>query len=336
MRLLYRAYLCFCSVLLTHMCAAPAAQAVGVPSLNVESLVANSDFVFVGRVISTRELGSRTMAIRGITMVAHIVEADSQIDKTLKGSERRGARFTYVVPSESVGYRGVPVGKLRVLFLKGNVAEWTLTDPYYPSLPAGEGAEATGNVFDAVVNAVTRVLLVPGADEAQKLEAVAVLRRIHTDQATHGLESASNDGSAAVQATAIGALLARHEISKLSTAVSLLENRSLALPLRQSLDSGIYEGVRSDKAIPLLAGLLNAPDPQTREAAAMGIRNCECQAAVGSLSAALENPDRHIRYLAVVGLAEITGQTEWRPLEDEFDRQENKYLEYWKSWSRRQ
>jgi hypothetical protein len=46
----------------------------------------------------------------------------------------------------------------------------------------------------------------------------------------------------------------------------------------------------------------------------------------------LGDSDTKVRYFSVVGLAEITGQLEWRPNPDDFAASSTKYLNHWIAW----
>jgi hypothetical protein len=52
------------------------------------------------------------------------------------------------------------------------------------------------------------------------------------------------------------------------------------------------------------------------------------------LVASLRDSDFETRYYAVVGLAEITRQKDWRPLMDQFKANQGRYLTYWTNWAR--
>jgi len=69
-----------------------------------------------------------------------------------------------------------------------------------------------------------------------------------------------------------------------------------------------------------------------RRAAAAALRHTQADGAIGPLSMALEDSDREVRYQAVLGLATITGQNEWSPTLDQFEREEQHYLSYWREW----
>lgn len=55
---------------------------------------------------------------------------------------------------------------------------------------------------------------------------------------------------------------------------------------------------------------------------------------VEGLVIALYDESRKVRYQAVIGLAEFTGQDQWGPSVHRFRSDEDAYLDYWKGWAR--
>jgi hypothetical protein len=55
--------------------------------------------------------------------------------------------------------------------------------------------------------------------------------------------------------------------------------------------------------------------------------------ALAPLSQLLEDSDLLTRYYAVAGLGEITGQNDWTPAFDEFQKNQKRYLSYWQTWA---
>jgi hypothetical protein len=137
-----------------------------------------------------------------------------------------------------------------------------------------------------------------------------------------------------VRLRAIAALLARDEISHLVSVQELLL-QPVAEPVRGAVDrlaSGIWHGVRSPEAIPALERLLRAPDFKVRRGAAQALRNTGSSRAIAGLAEALNDSERDIRYIAVIGLGEITRQNEWSPSIDNFYQHEAYFLSYWRNW----
>ena len=92
--------------------------------------------------------------------------------------------------------------------------------------------------------------------------------------------------------------------------------------------------MKTEAAIPILVKLLSAADVEARRAAASSLRHTQSQAALGPLATALQDGDFEVRYLAVIGLAEITGQGEWRPLREDFKDNQERYIGHWQQWAK--
>jgi HEAT repeat protein len=84
--------------------------------------------------------------------------------------------------------------------------------------------------------------------------------------------------------------------------------------------------------VPTLATLLKQGDVRVRRAAALALVNTASPSALAPLAQALDDRDHEVRYLAVIGLAEITGQNDWRPSADTFREREADYLSHWEQW----
>jgi HEAT repeat protein len=74
-------------------------------------------------------------------------------------------------------------------------------------------------------------------------------------------------------------------------------------------------------------------DDSTREAAAEALRRMGSKLAIRPLVQALGDQDKNVRYHAVVGLAEITGDKEHHPNLIDYKTAEPRYLEYWIEWA---
>jgi HEAT repeat protein len=133
-----------------------------------------------------------------------------------------------------------------------------------------------------------------------------------------------------------GALLARNDILALPEVESALLHPAPTAPpyLLHNLNYAISEGVKDQAAIPALARLLRASQPETRRAAASALMHTGTAACIPALLSGLSDPDMHVRYYGAVGLAEITGQLEWRPNMDDFMSHEQRYLSHWREWAR--
>jgi hypothetical protein len=80
--------------------------------------------------------------------------------------------------------------------------------------------------------------------------------------------------------------------------------------------------------------LLAAPDDvRLHQAAMQALRAMRSKSSVPYLIEALDDKDRLVRYLSVMGLAETLGRGEgWAPSVDVFGQDEQAYLTRWKNW----
>jgi HEAT repeat protein len=75
---------------------------------------------------------------------------------------------------------------------------------------------------------------------------------------------------------------------------------------------------------------LKSPNVETRRAAITAIVRLGTLETIQPLRSALGDPDQEVRFNSVLGLARVTGQTDWVPNRDVFMADEGKYLSHWK------
>lgn len=103
--------------------------------------------------------------------------------------------------------------------------------------------------------------------------------------------------------------------------------------LLHSLSYAILIGVKDERVVPSQAKLLGTSNIEVRRPAASALMHTSSTSSIDPLLNALNDPDFEVRYYSVVGLAEITGQTAWRPNIDDFKSDQGKYLNDWRDWS---
>jgi HEAT repeat protein len=89
-------------------------------------------------------------------------------------------------------------------------------------------------------------------------------------------------------------------------------------------------------AAPILSRLMKAPDPQVRRGAAQCLRQMKTDDSVEALVGGLNDPDWEVRWVSVMGLAEIVGTKDgerWHPYYETFKAEEKKYLDHWNAWA---
>jgi hypothetical protein len=315
-------------------------SAAGIPTLNIPELISGSDLIIVGRVDSVRQVSSTTMELYGRELPARVMVCEIEVSRPLKG-RLPGAvakiRFELpVTPAGGIGYRGIPSGSYRLVFLRASGAYYNFSNPYYPSFPAVPGVEENATtILDQVVAQLAAVIQTADSPEADKLEALFYAQGLNNIALKTALRSGLQSENKSIQLSVATVLLERNDVSALPVAENALVHPKADLPpyLLQNLSSGIARGIRDERAIPGLGRiLLGAPDAYARRGAASALRATGSPLATVSLGQGLKDTDFEVRYLAVIGLAEITGQNEWRPLEEDFREHEQRYLTHWTEW----
>jgi hypothetical protein len=300
-----------------------------------------AEVIVVGGVVSVRETSTSEVTLAAHTLPAKVLEAKVQVDRTLKGANvpvQAVVRFALPIsPAGSVGYVGIAYPDYRIFLLKRANNHFELANPYTPSLPAMPQASASpsSDVLAAVVNELASVIESPHTPEIVKLEAGFRLGSTSSTVATGVLVRQLATSNPTLRAGVADALLQHNYVPALAVAQELLLNPPATVPeyLLVNLSSAIGRYVRDERAIPNLRVLLGASDVHVRRAAAFALRNTGSQLAIPALATALGDDDSKVRYYAVIGLAEITGQPEWRPLEEDFHADQARYLSHWLQWA---
>ncbi len=169
-----------------------------------------------------------------------------------------------------------------------------------------------------------------------KVTAVYFLSTSRSEASLKELHSALDNPDQELRVRAAGALLQRNDISALPLAVDALLHGfpGASEEAIHNLLYAIAGGLSNEKSVPMVVELLKSPDPQIRRATASALRRTGSEKAISALSSLLGDSDLETRYYAVVGLAEITGQTDWRPNMDDFASDQQRYLNHWRDWAR--
>ena len=324
------------------------AHAGAVSVIDVQDLVSRADEIVVGYVTDLHEVRQTTITDNGRSVAATEMQAHVSVERVIKGhaSEQINVNFL-ITRREFIGYRGIPRASRRVLFLKQNGSSMEPVSPYYPSLPASDPKDEPKNLSttDEVVTTVAAVLYPPYGEVTIREEALWLLGFMCSAICEDPFRTAaSQDPDPKMRLNAVAYLLRRGDLSFFPIAARVLQNPAssgITVPSRldeveQNLSSAIAAGVRNDpKAIPLLTDLLSSSDVRVRRAAVHALGNSGSGNAARSLLTGLRDADDLVRYQAAVGLAQITGQSNWRPLREEFQEDEAKYIQHWEEWASR-
>jgi hypothetical protein len=301
-----------------------------VQPLNLTRLVNQSDVIVVGKVLEVSN--ERPSQVE----IFHPYEVTLRVDRVVKGSLPPSVITVEFFRSPGAIAKGKSIASslYAMFFLKEESAKpYALADSTLEALVAVEGAPAvSGDALTQVVDVLAHVLRSSDSSAADQLQAVDALASVDSQLANEALHLAVGSANEDLKLHAEVALLRHNDVSVLKlvegTLMNPTNNASAAATVGR-LSFAIQLGVRDPSGIPILTHLLGAPDPQVRRAAAHALRETRALASVGPLSTALNDTDQMVRYDAVLGLSEITGDRSHAPSVDAFKRDEAKYLKYW-------
>lgn len=313
------------------------ASSVPIPVMDIADLAERADLVAIGQVILVTQKDTRTVELNGTATRVRVMAGEMRVDHTLKGAiNATQLSFEFELQDTSGGYSGIAPASYRMLFLKKTNSGYSFVSNYYPSVVAIPGIPpGDGGTLDNISLQLESVVKDAHSDISRRQEALYALRTLQIPRATAALERALQEKSIDLQLVAAAALLERNDTAGMQIAEAALTKRPPAIPgyLLHNLTYAISEGVRNDRAVPALARLLQLPDIETRRAAASALWHTHSDAAASALAAALNDQDFEVRFYSVIGLAEITGQSEWHPNMEVFHGDETRYLEHWRNWA---
>ena len=309
------------------------AEAELVPSLDLNTLVSESDLIVVGQVTAVSERERTSIDAGGGYIEVTRMAASLSPNRVLKGQTNDATIYFEFVKRDLSPFKLVEARQFGIFFLKNRSGVFTVTNPYYSFLVAGRSQPIdAGNVLENVVSEFANVIRLNMPRRA-RIEAIEALRHVSSKTATEVLREAAGNPDLSVRMRAHTALLWRNDISAMSEAVDLLLKPPPGAEefLLTNLATSV-EAVSDPDAIVLLKRLRTARQANIRRATAGALRSTRAEAAIQPLILCLSDSDRDVRYHAVIGLAEITGQLNWGPSTDMFQRDEQTYLEHWKLW----
>jgi hypothetical protein len=320
-----------------YMLMVSSAFAVGVSALDLDALTHDSDLIVVGKVISVREVDTTRVTVFSQDYRARVLVGLIHVDQILKGAAPSATvSFKFYLPETFVGWQSVTPNAYAAFFFKSGLSgEMEFTNPYYPSVPAHSDSRTSGaTAIDRVLETAQAVVYAPNETLNQKMTALQIISYSKSPTSTGSLKSALSHPEEYIRLEAATALVERNDSSGLNLLVDAILQEPSTIPdgMRQSLAANIGTWLTDPKAAPELVNLLKSPSAEIRRAAAEGLWRTHSQQAVMPLLTMLGDSDTKVRYFSVVGLAEITGQLEWRPNPDDFAASSTKYLNHWIEW----
>jgi hypothetical protein len=308
-----------------------------VHSLDLPALIDSSDLIVTGRVTYVSEEGSASVNISGASIPGRRVQAILAADEVLKGTiATQNLPLEFVVPAARSGVQAIPRGQYGIFFLLRGApgSAYTVADPVYPFLPAVSGGRiTTGPFIDRVTAKLGEVLGDQRSTEGDISTALGTLARIPgktvNDTLRVALETSTGDSRLLIASK----LVVRNDIAGLEVVENALLDPAERSNYLFSTLAASLAGLKDPRSIPALKRLIETNDPRIIKSAAIALRQSGTAAALDPLSALLDNEDEQVKYYAVVGLGEITEQSEHTPAFNEFHEHEAKYLSYWREWA---
>jgi len=304
--------------------------------LKLDELVAASDVIAVVDVGEVQQVGTVVTTIESKDVKVSLYEADLHLGRAIKGQCPDEFSVGFYVPMEFMGYLGLETGP-QLIFLKSIEGRLGFTDPHFPSFPAVAGSQARpepSDSLDAVIGEMGSVLASPQNSSEDKLRilqlAYAVPNRPSFISALRAGLHATDDEDLRYRLEAH--LLMRNDLTNLPSLTQSLFENALTDHEKDMLLSVIGTKIEDPRALPSVKHLLQSSDIPLRRAAAQALWRIADKSSQSAMIAVLNDPDSQVRFYAVRGLAETTGQREWGPANGLFEQDEEKYLRHWRTW----
>ncbi|MGC1417752.1 MAG: HEAT repeat domain-containing protein, partial [Candidatus Acidiferrum sp.] len=285
------------------------------------------------------ELEKTTIQVGERSVSAHMMSGQLRADQVLKTPDTNLTpllTFHFVVPDEFIGWRSITPGSYGIFFLAGPASDLRLASPFHPFVVAIPGAEAQeGTTIERIIAQLGAVLESQGSSSEEKEEAIFTLSKTQSPAAVQVLNRAEQEVQDPRTRLSIAVSLLEHnDISTLPLAAAALLNPGPTIPadLLHNLCYAILIGVKNEKAVPVLTKLLRAGNVETRRAAASALTHTGSTSAIDALISGIDDPDVMVQYYCVVGLADITGQPDWRPNISDFTSTPSKSVKHWHEW----
>lgn len=215
---------------------------------------------------------------------------------------------------------------------------YEVLNPYHPFVIALPDAPATseGSALGRVIAEIAHVLNSPLTPQEDRKRAVGILAWVESSADEAALKKASQTLDGPVRLHIAAALLRRNDITLLDLAEKVLTSppQGAETGILSKLAYAIRDGVTDSRAVPALMRLLGSKEVFVRQSAAAALRHVGDETVIEPLSKALQDGAREVRYQAVLGLATVTGQSDWSPSLDLFIKEEQRYLTYWREWAK--
>jgi HEAT repeat protein len=304
-----------------------------VPPIDIKDLVSNADMIVIGTIATFEDLGSAPNGNRSGDSPARLVTGEIIVRQVLKGrTDSDRIKFLSPVRGRSIDAGWFAANTEAVLFLKRNGQETKFASPIYPMVRTSSSVRVEKtDPLEAVVEAISSVLVTPGISSPIKLQAIYQLRGLPMPSAVAGLRAALKESDRTVRIAAIGALLSDGDLDVLPLAEKVLMGPDGGTTGEIANIRGSLRTVRNPAAIPTLARLIRAEDVETRRAVAEVLGKTRSKEALQPLRRALDDADFEVRLNAVRALSQILDSNPLSISEQGFRNAESRLLDQWKA-----
>jgi hypothetical protein len=314
----------------------PATAAI-IPAPDIDKLTEASTLIVLGELVVVQQ-GVRTanIDVNGRTERLRVDRGTLRVDQFLRGAQPSPLTFEIVAHPE-FGWRTPAQQTYGLFFFRlGRDGSVEFTDPFYLYIDVPKGVHGKGNTaLERVINVLGEMLTLPNSHNLNQ-EALRYLQSSESNTAHSIFRSAMDTITKPELTVGIAAGLLRfNDASGLRIVKQLFLNTG-ALMI-DSFDEAILGAamghLKDPEAIPDLELLQGVPSIAIRRGVAGALRGTRSSKALNGLARGLEDTDAKVRYLAVVGLAEITGDSAFRPSEARFKADEAHFLGHWRQWA---
>jgi hypothetical protein len=305
--------------------------------LKLDELVSASDVIAVVEVSEPHAIARVVTNLDGKDVRASQYKVEMRLERLIKGTCPDQFDTEFYLTDEFIGYPGLETGP-QLIFLKDVGGRLVFSDPHFPSFPAVAGSgtmPAFSDPIDAVLDEMGAEIASSQSTADDKLRILQIayaLPNVPSFRAAlrAGLEATSDDD---LRYRIEAHLLMRNDLADLPSIAESLSKNALSEHERDMLLSVIETKIVSSEALPSVRRLLQSAGTPLRRAAAQALWHIADKSSQDTMIAALSDPDREVRFYAIRGLAETTGQREWGPSSPLIEEDEQEYLKHWHAWA---
>lgn len=332
------------------------ANAAPIPAIDVPAMTSAADIIVVGRAagVAFRNALSETFSV--------------SVDRALKGAAQNPPTAVSVrLDVSRPEFQSVIQRQYGIFFLRRTVVgEYTAVDPSHAVLVASpdKAAKPTGptDLLGSVTRELAQVFVTPPAIltspptgiqsrvvgeptvQLQQiyLAAAEAIRSIPYWASAGEIRRIAESGQVVARLWSLDCLFfmgdaAEIEALKLNYLIAvksiLLHPQPDLVPTAWNLANSMEGHLKSPDAVPTLAELLTSTEVAVRRASASVLSDIATKATIAPLAKALNDPDRNVRYYAVLGLATATESPE-APAMEQFEHKEAEFLGHWRNWAK--